>query len=83
MGTNRNESSGVTIIKGRDTNIIVSTNDLRTVIKTPTASKKPNQVKRKRTERLRTPSSKRKLKLKSEAVVNQPSRSIHTYADTK
>ncbi|XP_053375386.1 uncharacterized protein LOC128547267 isoform X2 [Mercenaria mercenaria] len=41
-------------------NIVISTDGRRTVLKTPSAGKKPNQVKRKRAERSRTP-AKRKL----------------------
>lgn len=48
--------------KGRDAqNIIVSTNGQRTIRKSQSAGKKPNQVKRKKAERSRTPSSKRRL----------------------
>lgn len=48
--------------KGRtQQNVVVSSNGLRTVIKTPSAGKKANQVKRKRAERSRTPSAKRRI----------------------
>jgi hypothetical protein len=42
-------------------NIIVSTNGLRTVLKTPSAGKKPYQRRRKRAEKSRTTSAKRIL----------------------
>ena len=48
--------------KGRShVNEVTSTNGQRTVIRTPSAGKKPNQCKRKRAERSRTPASKRRL----------------------
>jgi len=48
--------------KGRShSNEVMSTNGQRSVIKTPTAGKKNNQLKRKRTERTMTPTSKRRL----------------------
>ncbi|XP_060555812.1 uncharacterized protein LOC132716534 [Ruditapes philippinarum] len=48
--------------KGRfHANEIRSSNGQRTVIKTPSAGKKPNQQKRKRAERSRTPSCKRRV----------------------
>ena len=48
--------------KGRSNpNLVVSTDGLRSVLKTPNAGKKPNQLKRKRAERSRTPSAKRML----------------------
>ncbi|KAH3820324.1 hypothetical protein DPMN_122070 [Dreissena polymorpha] len=42
-------------------NVVVSTDGLRALIKTPSVGKKPCQRKRKRAERSRTPSAKRKL----------------------
>lgn len=42
-------------------NTIVSSDGTRTVHRTPTAGRKPNQIKRKRAERSRTPNSKRRL----------------------
>ncbi|XP_053374086.1 uncharacterized protein LOC128546783 [Mercenaria mercenaria] len=48
--------------KGRShPNMVTSTNGNRTVLNTPNAGKKPNQTKRKRSERSRTPSAKRVL----------------------
>lgn len=42
-------------------NLVISTDGTRTLLKTPTAGKKPHQVKRKRAERSVTPNSKRRL----------------------
>lgn len=47
--------------KGRRGNRVIATDGTRYVLATPTAGKKPNQVKRKRSERSRTPQARKKL----------------------
>lgn len=42
-------------------NLITSTDGLRSILKTPNAGRKPNQRKRKRADKTRTPSAKRVL----------------------